>query len=143
MTDASQFNARQRREALKRVEEEGRLQIRRDVFCVIDSLQIGAVAPEDMERLRKALDVTLRPEVRSFANAMEEKLRANDHKGGWEEMRPEWLTGRLKGEVEELCEAVHPAQGPADRFPDRIIGEAADVANFAMMVADVCGGLKK
>lgn len=97
-----------------------------------------------------------RPEVQTFAVAMERKLRANDHKGGWKNCEGGWLLKRLFEEAEELRDAwlVHVgecARGTrwveADAFhgfPDTssvVLNEAADVANFAMMLADVNGCL--
>ena len=43
-----------------------------------------------------------RPEVQAFAVAMEEKLRANDHKGGWKGCCPLWLFQRAEDELEGL-----------------------------------------
>ena len=72
-----------------------------------------------------------RAEVVMLACAMEARLRANEYKGGWKEMRAGWLLNLLRVEVEELCEALD-TRGPAE-----VWHEAADVANFAMMIADV------
>jgi NTP pyrophosphatase (non-canonical NTP hydrolase) len=79
----------------------------------------------------------LRPEVAAFAQAMERKLRTNDYKSGWLTARPIWLLDKLQGELNELEDCV---DGHAT--PSEICDEAADVANFAMMIADVLGGLK-
>lgn len=102
-------------------------------------------------------DNHLRPEVRAFAHLMEAQLRANDHKPGWKRDDPTALACRAEEELAELKSAVENwslsrVQGmddigrgadplsPAERA--KIVGEeAADVANFAMMVADVCGAL--
>ena len=85
---------------------------------------------------------------------MEEALRQNDHKGGWEYEDEDWLLKRLDGELAELRCAIHKrkqehkkrssVEWPVVKIPlDREVGrEAADVANFAMMIADVCGALK-
>jgi NTP pyrophosphatase (non-canonical NTP hydrolase) len=106
----------------------------------------------------------MRPEVREFARLMEEKLRANDHKPGWRQDDPEELVNRIEQETNELRQAVCRAFGEAHwplregeyrphkfasmkwrsatkeeraEWSAKIPGEAADVANFAMMVADV------
>lgn len=84
---------------------------------------------------RDALRAQLRPEVLAFAQAMENQLRANDHKGGWKGCDYAWLFGRLLEEVKELEREV-------TRDGEHILSEAADVANFAMMIADVCGALR-
>ncbi len=75
----------------------------------------------------------LRPEVRAFAGLMEAKLRENDHKPGWKHDDPYALFRRLCEEVGELRAAL--------KKPFAVAGETADVANFAMMIADVCGWL--
>lgn len=78
--------------------------------------------------------VQLRPCVEEFAMSMEKTLRRNDWKGGWNYMSGDELFSRLSEEVEELRLAlVH------HRSRRTIVREAADVANFAMMIADQCG----
>ena len=77
-----------------------------------------------------------RKEVELFADAMERKLQANEHKGGWKHDSAMSLLPRLRQEVQELTRAV------GEGTDEDILSEAADVANFAMMVADVCGELK-
>ena len=80
----------------------------------------------------------LRTELRWFVQEMEWKLQANDHKGGWRECHPFALFERLQEEVEEIR-----AQLNAD--PDdiaKLVAECADVANFAMMIADVIRRVK-
>jgi hypothetical protein len=69
----------------------------------------------------------LRPEVLWFAMQMEAQLRANDHKPGWKEDSIGALMERLFEEAHELDQSLNPIQ---------TIKEAADVANFAMMIAD-------
>lgn len=89
------------------------------------------------------------PVVEAFAKEMEEKLQANIHKGGregWEDDDPDALCDRLVEEVKELTEALRlrrslPLGASSPAMTSRITQEAADVANFAMMIADVCGGL--
>ena len=79
---------------------------------------------------------SLRPEVASFAALMEAELRKHDDRPGWKNEDVQWLFSRLKDESTELIKAIH-TKGPIS-----IGREAADVANFAMMIADVYGGLK-
>jgi phosphoribosyl-ATP pyrophosphohydrolase len=78
-----------------------------------------------------AHSVVIRSEVMWFAEQMERKLRANDHKGGWRNDYIRHLNYRLGLEQVELNVAL--TKGIAEE----IISEAADVANFAMMVADL------
>lgn len=84
----------------------------------------------------------LRPEVIAFARLMEDQLKANDHKPGWK--GEDWwpLLMRMREETIELQEALAP--GSRTDLPawwTRVGCEAADVANFALMIADVCGAL--
>ena len=88
-----------------------------------------------------------RPEVLAFALLMERELRANDHKPGWKEDSPEVLAQRVRQEAAELLEVAsdHYANTRTPVPPllrDKIAEETADVANMAMMVADVCGALQ-
>lgn len=65
----------------------------------------------------------VRPAVRTFAKAMEAKLKLNDHKGGWtpENCTEEYLDERLIQEVREYTQSADP-------------GELVDIANFCMML---------
>lgn len=74
------------------------------------------------------------PHVLKFAEAMEGKLAKNRHKGdreGWLKNDPWELFNRLRVEVKELDLALTHCQSP-----DEVLKECADIANFAMMVAD-------
>lgn len=77
----------------------------------------------------------LRPEVLAFAIAMERKLRMRDaaRATSWKNAEIDYLLDRLNDEVAELHGAVVDGA--------HVLGEAADVANFAMMVADRRGSL--
>lgn len=86
----------------------------------------------------------LRPEVITFAYAMERRLRQNDLlKGatGWRHEAPGALMQRVWEETQKLQVAlvVYPRDAP--NYYASIGKEAADVANMAMMVSDVCGAL--
>lgn len=96
--------------------------------------------------------LAVRPEVAAFALAMEERLRANDHKGGWDRDHPYALHDRLLDEAKELRGEIRESwvtlgKNPSDEAvavaTRRIHHEAADVANFAMMVADRCFALPR
>lgn len=69
-----------------------------------------------------------RQQVVAFAGAMERKLRQNDHKGGWLGMNNGSIMARIQQELTELTEAL------ASKDRTRIRDEAADVANFLMML---------
>lgn len=94
----------------------------------------------EIQRLRyEALSATsgtgverVREPVAWFAKRMEAKLRENDHKGGWQDCSLDWLIERLFQEANELWRTInHPSTF------EMVIYEAADVANFAMMIADI------
>ncbi len=72
----------------------------------------------------------VRESVQWFAEQMERKLQENDCKGGWGLAGNEYLLARLREETVELGKALVASS----RAP--VIREAADVANFAMMIAD-------
>jgi len=73
----------------------------------------------------------LRPEVLAFARMMEAQLKRNDHRGGWKACTVDYLLDRLRANMDDL-EAGH-----------RIGHTLADLANFAMMLADVSDQLPK
>jgi hypothetical protein len=93
----------------------------------------------------------MRKEVRVFANEMERVLKLNDYKEHWSSYSEEYLIGRLKKEVAELERALSDRCENKDcngivyinmrkvsgecRY--RVVQEAADVASFAMMIADL------
>lgn len=77
-----------------------------------------------------------------FLNAMRSKLKKGRRRGycGWDERWEEvefaidplqFMMLRLYGEITELAIALR------DEDPSRILEEAADVANFAMFIADI------
>lgn len=87
--------------------------------------------------LRRAGNVA-RSEVLRFAGLMERELAANDEKRGgnsWKGARPAALFVQLVGDVEKLHAAIVSGN------PHKIAEQTADVANMAMMIADVTGGL--
>jgi len=97
---------------------------------------------QDAKARADAALIELRPEVLAFARLMEQQLRANDHKPGWKHDSADALIDRLNQELDELADAVD--EWPQSRIlngTERVGKEAADVANFAMMLADICGAL--
>lgn len=79
-----------------------------------------------------------------FAQCMEEKLDENDTKDDWAFKNTHTKTDRtlvsrtlveqLRGELKELEAALDN-----DEPRENVIRECADVANFAMMIADIHG----
>lgn len=79
----------------------------------------------------------VRESVDWFAQQMEAQLAKpeNEAKGGWAMDSLSVLLGRLHEEVAELDDALHIVPGQkADAAT--VIAEAADIANFAMMISD-------
>ena len=70
--------------------------------------------------------------VDEFSKLMVEKLERNAHKGEWEGISYEQLFGLLHLELVELENAVNY---PETHSIDDALREAADVANFALMIA--------
>ena len=69
-------------------------------------------------------------ELARFVTDMAERLEANSHKATWKGMPYFWLIQRVKDELSELEQAIEKGD------PWQIIREAADVANFCMMISD-------
>lgn len=75
--------------------------------------------------------------VAAFTGLMLKKLRENDHKTHWKNEGVVDLFEMLDGEVREL-----EVELTSDRTsPVKISRECADIGNFALMIADVMGGL--
>ena len=99
----------------------------------------------------------LRKEVRAFAEVMEIRLRGHDKKRGatgWKNGNAAYIAQRMMEEIAEVVEEIEPldqigkylADQLAEHFgrdsvrpkhPDKLCKELADVANLAMMLADV------
>lgn len=122
-------------------------ELRPGLVDFIESLRDGRM--EDMATSLKspveaeegeAGSLTVRASVVRFGETMERKLRRNAWKGGWEDSHDFVLLAGLQGEVLELQRAItiaeHEHHYPQPLGLDRIIEEAADVANFAMMLLD-------
>ncbi len=93
-------------------------------------------------------DLEIRPPLKAFAIIMEQKLKDNDYKGGWASCESSELLRMLKEEVYELEEILNKKEWSrhgrsagenvslTDVSGEAIAKECADVANFAMMIAD-------
>lgn len=85
----------------------------------------------ELKRTEIALESDeIRPQLQDFIKIMEQNLQQNDYKGGWSNCDIKWLLSRLKEETVELEQAIE------NKNKENIVKEAADVANFAMMIAD-------
>lgn len=107
--------------------------------------------PDDMVTTKPvtthAIPTPIQPRepVTWFAGVMETKLRENDHKGGWHDCDFDYLEKRIREELAELATVLMQYQiaslSASEVTRTRYLGErakreAADVANFAMMIAD-------
>ena len=77
--------------------------------------------------------------VQAFAKEMEHKLALNTHKGGWDGLTFQYLMYRLEKEVRELWKVYDDPEEWIGGDPRHITEECADIANFAMMIADKYG----
>lgn len=66
-----------------------------------------------------------------FAQLMEQELRANEHKAGWEGLSIPYLLERIHANLAQLERAIQHGQ-PSQT----IAGQAADAGNFLMMLCD-------
>lgn len=73
--------------------------------------------------------------IAGMSEAMRTKLRLNRHKSSWQGMTAANLLALLEAEVRELKEACEAAALDPYKL-DSVRMEAADVANFAGMIAD-------
>ncbi len=71
-------------------------------------------------------------DVRQFAEVMVRKLIDNSYKANrWEDCSFRYLLDRIQEEIDEVEEALLEQYDPSE-----VVEECADVANFAMMIAD-------
>lgn len=79
-------------------------------------------------------------ELEIFFGICKSKLAANEHKGSWEDQSVMGLCRWIRVEVKELEQACFDKRLKGNP-PGEVAREAADVANLAMMVADIMGEL--
>jgi len=61
----------------------------------------------------------------------------------WRHSNEAWLVQRLIEEVAELTGLVLGGESQTINYEDMVLSECCDVANFAMMIADNFGGMRK
>lgn len=76
------------------------------------------------------MSIILRPALQVFAERMEMKLQANEHKAGWQECGQLYLFNCCLVELEEALAASRERDRPM------AAAECVDAANFLMMLAD-------
>jgi hypothetical protein len=79
--------------------------------------------------------IELRPEVRAFAEAMEAKMLANDHSGGWDATDHDYIWTEIHRHLGKMTLHAYHAKW------DKILPDAADVANLCMILCDILGVL--
>ena len=107
------------------------------------------VSDAKAEAARKAREEVLdelslpRDAVLRFSRIMETKLKEKDgQRDGWEDCDPLWLFERAEEEMKELKKEITVYMNHSSLSPkwlvikERIQREAADVANFCMMISD-------
>ena len=106
-----------------------------ELWKKIDELQMK-LAMTEVERvayrimLNKDRQSSTFDKVLDFAAMMRYKLSVNEDKGGWDNCSPSWLRGRVDEELKEFDWAMLHGE-----LKD-VVEEAADVANFLMMLID-------
>lgn len=91
------------------------------MWCPMSKLEV--LLPDEVEQYA--------PDIRRFLDAMVYKLKVHHKKGRWESMSIEDAQAKLAGEIEELDDAI------AGGNLIEILTEAADVANYAMIIASI------
>jgi len=82
---------------------------------------------DDLDKLAKQ---QVRPVLASFVQAMETKLKLNDHKGGWDKLPIDVLFMRASENLHTLSHTLQFGNH------DEAIAHCADVANYVMMIFD-------
>jgi hypothetical protein len=92
----------------------------------------------DLKMARKKVEDTLRPQVKTFADKMENRLKEKDglHPDGWSGDTEMELHTKLDVKRYQLFKELQKGD-QADK--EVIVSLATDVANFAMMIADKQG----
>lgn len=84
--------------------------------------------------------VKLRRAVKWWAEKMEEELRKNESKGGWEYEDYDYLLERAKANLKEIKTKKLYGMNPNPTDTNHAIKCCVDCANFCMMLADVLRG---
>jgi DNA-directed RNA polymerase subunit RPC12/RpoP len=107
-------------------------------LVLVESETVVVELPAEVAKLVQKL----RPEVLRLAEEMEGRLRAHDHDRGdsWKHTGLAWLNTRMLEERVELYDLTHEVQDfRYAPLPSLVWRVAADLANFAMMIADRYG----
>jgi hypothetical protein len=104
--------------------------------AAIELVRKTAMAQREAD-LRVRAEIPMRPSVAQFATLMERRLDEHDHKGGWKSA-PTWrLFAEASRHLVALERVVNRHGVVQPGHIEDVRREAADVANFLMMVVDV------
>jgi len=95
--------------------------------------EMGASTPTPFFKFTVSLEGDMAkygPDIRRFVDTMTYKLEKNVHKGKWEDLDMTTAFRRLMDETEELRHEVVNGSNTL-----KVMLEAADVANFALIIA--------
>jgi NTP pyrophosphatase (non-canonical NTP hydrolase) len=81
------------------------------------------------------IDTYVDQKVNWFALYMKNKLTLNLYKGKWDNYTVQWLFEKLLVEISELYNAT--VKYDNEEYYEKIINESADIANYALMIADI------
>ena len=115
---------------------EGKVVCPNCVYAILSRRRNHGVTSEDEKRQEASEQDygeqtgSIRDTIKWFSDVMKDRMMANLDKGGWRQCADSYLLARLRDEVHELDAALQCGEFEA------IAHEAADVANFAMMLAD-------
>ena len=79
----------------------------------------------------------VRGEILPFAKEMEHQLQENDDKGGWQGCTAEFLLSEATSHLNALKRTIKAKTLSSDEKDARIRDDAADAANFIMMIFDL------
>jgi len=97
-----------------------------------------------VDKLESEMIKQFQDKARKFASLMSAQLYRNKKKGGWSQLTPEHMLYRIRQELKELEGEVNWREECGSESSDLFIAmEAADVANFAMMIVDNTVGMDK
>ncbi len=81
------------------------------------------------------MDDAIRPELAAFVRVMESRLKENANRGDWRALNFYYLIACMASNVGQLVRAFQVDKAEV------VLRSAADTANYAMMIADLYGGL--
>ncbi|MHA4207352.1 hypothetical protein [Bacillus cereus] len=79
----------------------------------------------------------IRSEVKWFAEHMESKLQENEHKTGWTDCTVDFLSSQIRKNLNELDSMFQELPSNYSVFSANVIKQCSDMANYAMMIADI------